>query len=106
MPNCVYIRVILELNITFGQELVVLPTTISMLGKFPVPAWREYGRLNKIHSLLFMGNQTHFGILKVLKMSLDLMDRDKLLFVQIQTIPLSMHHKWKDIVCKATNEKS
>jgi hypothetical protein len=36
-------------------------------------------------------------------------DRNKLLFIQIQTIPLSMHHKWKeniDIVCKATNEKS
>ena len=35
------------------------------------------------------------------------MIRIRLLFIQIQTLPPSMHHKWKeiiDIVCKTTNK--
>ena len=34
------------------------------------------------------------------------MDRNKLLFIQIQPLPPSMHRKWKeviDLVCKTTN---
>ena len=37
------------------------------------------------------------------------MNQDRLLFVQIQSLPLNMHHKWKemiDIVCKTTTETS
>jgi hypothetical protein len=33
-------RVILYFNITFGRELVVLLTKLSMFGKFFVHAWR------------------------------------------------------------------
>ena len=42
-------------------------------------------------------------------MSFALNNCNRLLFVQIQTLPLSMHPKWKeiiDIVCKTMNEKS
>ena len=37
------------------------------------------------------------------------MNQYRLLLIQIQTLPLSMHHKWKemiDFVYKTTNEKS
>ena len=37
------------------------------------------------------------------------MNQNSLLFIQIQTLPLSMHHKLKeifDIVSRTTNEKS
>ena len=37
------IRVILELKMTFGQELVVLHTSPCMFGKFLVHAWRKCG---------------------------------------------------------------
>ena len=44
-------RELLELNMTFGQELVVLHTsTTSMFGKISVYAWRLCGNLNKEHS--------------------------------------------------------
>ena len=36
LPN----RVIRELNLTFGQESVVLDTKSSVLSKFAVNAWR------------------------------------------------------------------
>ena len=36
------------------------------------------------------------------------MNRNRLLFIQIQTLRPSMHHKWKgifDVLCKTTNGK-
>ena len=36
-------------------------------------------------------------------MSLALNDRNRLLFIQSQTLPPSMHHKWKEI-CMKNNE--
>ena len=37
------------------------------------------------------------------------MNQNRLLFIQIQALPPSMHHKWKEIndfVCKTTSRKS
>ena len=54
----------------------------------------------------FIKGQTHIAISRSAKVSLAL---KRLLFVQIQTLPPSMHHMWKeiiDIVCKTTNGKS
>ena len=42
------------------------------------------------------------------KMSLTLNDQTRILFIEIQTLPPSMHQKWKvifDLVCKNTNGK-
>lgn len=44
-------RGIFQLNMTFGQELIVLHTTHSMLGIFLVNAWRKCGDLSKEHSI-------------------------------------------------------
>jgi hypothetical protein len=47
--------------------------------------------------------QTHFCMPRGAKMSFALNNCNRLLFVQIQTLPLSMHPKWKetiDVVCK------
>ena len=40
-----YIRVICQLNWSFGRELVVLRTILSMFGKFSVHAWSQCGSL-------------------------------------------------------------
>ena len=41
-------------------------------------------------------------------MSLALNEQNRLLFIQIQALSLSMHHRWKEIpdfICKITNGK-
>lgn len=44
------IRLIHQLNMTFGGESVVLHTRPSIFGKFLVRAWRYCGGLNEEHS--------------------------------------------------------
>jgi hypothetical protein len=47
--------------------------------------------------------------LEVLKRVWLSMNRSRLLFIEIQTLPLSRHHKWIEIVnivCRITNGKS
>ena len=50
----------------------------------------------------FIEGQTHFGMPRGAKIGLVLNERNGLLFIQIQTLPSSGHHKWKesiDFVC-------
>ena len=52
--------------------------------------------------------QTQFDMPRDAKMSLALNDQNRLLFIQIQALSLSMHHRWKEIpdfICKITNGK-
>ena len=85
-----HIRVILYLNMNFGWELIVLHTTLSMFGS--VEVWMKNIPCWSIEA------QTHFGMPRGAKMSSALNNWNKLLFVQIQTLPLSMHLKWKEII--------
>ena len=58
---------------------------------------------NNLHR--FIEGQTHLGIAKLGPAK----NPNRLLFIQIQTLPPSMHHKWKesiDSACKTTNGKS
>ena len=73
----------------FGQELVDLNTAPTMFRKFSVHAGTKGGGLNDKHSTLFIKGQTHFDISRDAKMSLDSMKQNRLLFIHIQTLPLS-----------------
>ena len=56
----------------------------------------------------YWGSNSFRLVKKVLKWVWPTRNRNRLLFIQIQTIPPSMHQKWEetiDIVCKATNGK-
>ena len=74
---------------TFGQELVVLHTRPSMfgLGKFLVDAWSNVGVWTNNILLQFIVGRTHFG-----------MSMKHCSFSPIKTLPLSRHHKWKEII--------
>ena len=95
---------------TFAQELVVLHATPSMFGKFSVCMLRGIGQVwtkNIIYNSLKV--QLILACQGGAKMSPALDEPKYVLFIQIQKLPLSMHHKWKnviDIVCKTTNGKS
>ena len=57
----------------------------------------------------FIEGQTHFGMPRGAKIGWSSMKGTRLLFIQIQTLPSSGHHKWKEIidfVCWTTIEKS
>ena len=73
-----------EYNVTFGQELVVLYRKPSMFDKFSVHAWRWCEGLNNEHSISVQSGSNSFW---------PPMNWNRLLFIQIQTLPLSMHHK-------------
>jgi hypothetical protein len=56
----------------------------------------------------FIEGQTHLACQEVLNRVWPSMNQNRLLFIQIQTVPLNMHHKRKesiDFVCKITNGK-
>jgi hypothetical protein len=56
----------------------------------------------------FIEGQTYFGMSRGAKLRLALNIRNRLLFIQIQPVPLRLHYKWieiNDIVCKTTNGK-
>ena len=57
----------------------------------------------------FIEDSIHFGMTRCSKMGLALNGPNRLLFIQFQTLPPSMHHKWKEIidsVCGTTNGRS
>jgi hypothetical protein len=87
--------------VTFGRELVVLHTTPSMFVWYiKVYAWK-YILYQFIEGQTHLAcNQEDFG---------PPLSRIRLLFIQIQRLPPSMHHhEWKEIidsVCKTTNGK-
>ena len=61
-------RVILKFNPSFGRELVVQHTKLSMFSKFAVDAWSRCGGLNKRNILYWLvGGKTHFGMPEVLQ---------------------------------------
>ena len=95
--NVSYRWVILSLNGTFvGSRMFCihhLPCSVSfwcMLGG-SVEVWMK----NSLY--WFIAGQAHLACQEVLKWVWLPMNRNKLLFVQIQTIPPSMHHGWKEI---------
>jgi hypothetical protein len=45
------VRVVLTLNMTFDQDLVVLQVILSMFGRFVVHSWRWCGGMNKEHPM-------------------------------------------------------
>ena len=62
-------------------------------------SWLFFGGLNKEHSISVHLCQTHFSMSRGAKMSLALINRNSFLFIQIQTLPTSMHHqKWKEMI--------
>ena len=81
---------------TFGQESIVLHITPSVINKFSVHAWSKCGGLNEEHS-----------VCQEVLIKMRSMNRNSLLFVQIQTLTQSIHHhkqkKITDIACKTTN---
>ena len=66
---------------TFGQESVVLHITPSVINKFSVHAWSKCGGLNEEHS-----------VCQEVLIKMRSMNRNSLLFVQIQTLTQSIHH--------------
>jgi hypothetical protein len=92
--------IILYLNMTFPQELVVLHTsTPCMFDKILVHAWRYCGRFKQ--RTFYIGSLRFKLILacqEVLNWVWPSMNLNTLLFHQIQTLPPSMHHKWKEIM--------
>ena len=92
------------------RELVVLHTTPSMSSKFSVHAWRQCGGLNKWRTFYNVSLWVKLIVAsqEVLEWVWLSRNQNRLPFIQIQTLPPSMHHKWKeliDIVCKTTNGK-
>ena len=67
-----------------------------MFSKFWVHAWME--GLNVDNCISVIGGQTHCGMPRGAKMSLALNQPKEvaLLNIQSQTLPPSMHHKWKN----------
>ena len=61
-------RILPQLNMPFGRELVVLQTKPSLFGKFGY--WRYYGGLDEEHSILRV--ETRIGMPRGAKMKLDL----------------------------------
>ena len=49
--------------------------------------------------------QTHFGMPRGAKLSWPSINQNKLLFIQIQTLSPSMHHKWKEIINLFSNQR-
>ena len=103
-------RVILKLNMTFGWELVVLHATPSMFGIFSVC---KLGGIGQVWTKNIIYNSLKVKLILACqggaKMSPAPNEPKYALFIQIQKLPLSMHHKWKnviDIVCKTTNGES
>ena len=92
-----FILAILQLDRTFGRELIDLHATLVMFSRFLVDARTQCEGLNKEHSILVREGSNSFW---------DAMNYNRLLFIRIQTLHPSMHHKWKVIissVCKRTN---
>ena len=102
---------ILELsyNMTFGQEFIVLYNAFhiqQVFGSCFKVVWRFERRTFYIGPLRV---ELILGCPKVLIWAWPSMNWNRLPFIQVQTLPPSMHHKWKeiiDIVCKTTNGKS
>ena len=93
----------------FGWELVVLHTTPSMFSKLVLHAWRECGGLKRTFYINSWRVKLILVCQEVLKWVWLSMNRKRLLFIQIQTIPPTVHHKWKlsiEIVFRTTNKKS
>jgi hypothetical protein len=92
-----FILAILQLDRTFGGELIVLHATLVMFSRFLVDAQTQCEGLNKGHSISVCEGSNSFW---------HAMNYNRLLFIRIQTLHPSMHHKKKEIissVCKRTN---
>ena len=57
----------------------------------------------------YIDGQTHLGMPRGAIMSSSPMKQNRLFFIHLQTLPLGMHYKWKEIIdseCKTTNQIS
>ena len=92
-------RIILQVNMIYGWELVVVYATLSMFHKCLVDTWRNWCRgLINIHSISMHWGPTRFGMPRGTKMSLALIEQNRLLIIYFQPLPPSIHHKWKEVL--------
>ena len=92
------LRVSLLFNETSGWQSVVLHTTPSMLDKLTIHTPRSV-EVSMKNTYRFIEGQTHFGMPRVANNEFGLsMNQNRLLFIHIQKLPLSMHHKCKQFV--------
>ena len=81
---------------TFGRELVVLHVRPSMLGNFWCMVAGSLEVWTKKILYWFIDSQTRSSIPRGAKMSLVLNQLNRLLFIQILTVPQTMHRKWQE----------